>query len=225
MARTHMPGESNFQTILPEDIEWKPFPAFPPPARLAILVGDPTKAGPYLIRVKVPSGVKLMPHKHPEDRIYTVMSGVFYIGLGEEFDGDKVKVYPPGSVIVLPGRHPTLPLGKIRKVRHASVGDWAAGSGLPRLRGRSAEQALLVKQAHESEQANGAGEGNRTLVISLEGFCSTIELHPRRSRKIAHPARAARAAGTGRIGSRIAQLISSAARQRRPAGTMSALPL
>ena len=25
---------------------------------------------------------------------------------------------------------------------------------------------------------DGAGEGNRTLVISLEGFCSTIELHP-----------------------------------------------
>jgi hypothetical protein len=25
----------------------------------------------------------------------------------------------------------------------------------------------------------GAGEGNRTLVISLEGCCSTIELHPR----------------------------------------------
>ena len=24
----------------------------------------------------------------------------------------------------------------------------------------------------------GAGEGNRTLVISLEGYCSTIELHP-----------------------------------------------
>ena len=31
------------------------------------------------------------------------MSGVFYIGLGEQFDGDKVKAYPPGSVIVLPG--------------------------------------------------------------------------------------------------------------------------
>ena len=27
----------------------------------------------------------------------------------------------------------------------------------------------------------GAGEGNRTLVVSLEGFCSTIELHPRAS--------------------------------------------
>ena len=27
-------------------------------------------------------------------------------------------------------------------------------------------------------RATGAGEGNRTLVVSLEGFCSTIELHP-----------------------------------------------
>ena len=27
-------------------------------------------------------------------------------------------------------------------------------------------------------QKFGAGEGNRTLVVSLEGFCSTIELHP-----------------------------------------------
>jgi quercetin dioxygenase-like cupin family protein len=103
MVRTHMPGEAEFRVILPEDIEWKAFPAFPPQVRLAVLVGDPTSAAPYVIRVKAPSGTKLMPHKHPEDRIYTVMSGVFYIGLGEQFDGDKVKAYPPGSVIVLPG--------------------------------------------------------------------------------------------------------------------------
>jgi len=32
---------------------------------------------PYVTRVKVPSGVKLMPHKHPEDRVYTVISGAF----------------------------------------------------------------------------------------------------------------------------------------------------
>lgn len=56
-----------------------------------------------MIRVKVPGGVKLMPHCHPEDRIYTVMSGVFYIGLGDEFDADKLQAYPPGAVIVLPG--------------------------------------------------------------------------------------------------------------------------
>jgi quercetin dioxygenase-like cupin family protein len=106
MARSHQPGESAFRSILPEDIDWKPFPAFPPEARLAVLVGDPTQAGPYVVRVKLPSGVKLMPHRHPEDRIYTVMSGVFYIGLGEEFDGEKVKAYPPGCLVVLPGDTP-----------------------------------------------------------------------------------------------------------------------
>ena len=106
MTRAHQPDETAFRSVLPEDIEWRPFPAFPPTARLAIVVGDPSKPGPYLIRVKLPSGVKLMPHKHPEDRIYTAMSGVFYIGLGEKFDGDKVRAYPPGSVIVLPGDTP-----------------------------------------------------------------------------------------------------------------------
>ena len=106
MARQHQPGESQFRAILPEEIAWKPFPAFPPEARLAVLVGDPTQPGPYVVRVRLPGGGKLMPHKHPEDRIYTVMSGVFYIGLGDVFDGDKVKAYPPGSVVVLPGDTP-----------------------------------------------------------------------------------------------------------------------
>jgi quercetin dioxygenase-like cupin family protein len=69
----------------------------------AAVVGDPTKPGPYTIRVKVPAGVKLMPHKHHEDRVYTVISGVFYIGLGDRFDAEKLQAYPPGSVVVLPG--------------------------------------------------------------------------------------------------------------------------
>ncbi|HEY2527139.1 MAG TPA: cupin domain-containing protein [Xanthobacteraceae bacterium] len=102
----HQPGQADFTSVLPEDIDWKPFPAFPPSARLAVVVGEPTKPGPYVIRVKVPSGVKLMPHIHPEDRVYTVISGVFYIGLGDEFDPDKLQAYPPGSVIVLPGNTP-----------------------------------------------------------------------------------------------------------------------
>ncbi|HEX4006355.1 MAG TPA: cupin domain-containing protein [Acidobacteriaceae bacterium] len=101
--RPHQPGETVFRSILSEDIDWKPFPAFPPSVRLAVVVGTPSAPGPYTIRVKVPHGVKLMPHKHPEDRIYTVISGVFYIGLGDVFDPDKLEAYPPGAVIVLPG--------------------------------------------------------------------------------------------------------------------------
>ena len=33
-------------------------------------------------------------------------------------------------------------------------------------------------ELHGRSLIAGAGEGNRTLVVSLEGFCSTIELHP-----------------------------------------------
>ncbi len=78
MTRRHQPGQAVFKSILPEDIDWQAFLAFPP----------------------------AVPHRHPEDRIYTVMSGVFYIGLGDAFDETKLVAYPPGSVIVLPGDTP-----------------------------------------------------------------------------------------------------------------------
>jgi hypothetical protein len=103
---THQPDQAIFKSVLPEDIEWKPFPAFPPAARLAIVVGEPSRPGPYVIRVKLPFDVKLMPHQHPEDRVYTVISGVFYIGLGSRFDDEQLKAYPPGAVVVLPGGTP-----------------------------------------------------------------------------------------------------------------------
>jgi quercetin dioxygenase-like cupin family protein len=103
MALTHQRGESVFKSLRAEDIVWQPFAAFPAGAQLATLVGDPAQPGPYVVRVKVPDGTKLMPHRHPEDRIYTVMSGVFYIGRGERFDAAAMEAFAPGSIVVLPG--------------------------------------------------------------------------------------------------------------------------
>lgn len=95
-----------FGAIRSEDVTWSPFPAFPPSVRLSVLVGDISTAGPYVIRVRVPAGVKLMPHVHAEDRIYTVIAGVFYVGRGKSFDADSLEAFAPGSVIVLPGNTP-----------------------------------------------------------------------------------------------------------------------
>jgi quercetin dioxygenase-like cupin family protein len=91
-----------YRSVLPDDVDWRPFPAFPPSARLAVIAGQPSQEGPYTIRVRLPGGVKLMPHRHREDRIYTVISGVFYVGLGDEFDPERLQAYPPGAVIMLP---------------------------------------------------------------------------------------------------------------------------
>jgi quercetin dioxygenase-like cupin family protein len=102
----HQANGERFRVIRSEDIVWKSFSAFPSAARLAVLVGDPSKRGPYLIRVKLPAGTKMLPHRHPEDRIYTVISGIFYIGLGDEFDESKLSANAPGSVLVLPGGQP-----------------------------------------------------------------------------------------------------------------------
>jgi quercetin dioxygenase-like cupin family protein len=101
--RPHQPGEEHFLAIRPEDLVWKTFAGYPPAARIAVLVGDPTGPGPYAVRVTLPAGTRMAPHRHPEDRLYTVISGVFYIGRGEVFDEDKLEAFAPGSLIVLPG--------------------------------------------------------------------------------------------------------------------------
>lgn len=51
---------NQLKTILPENIDWKPFAAPPPLVSLAVIVGQPSEPGPYVIRVKVPAGVKLI---------------------------------------------------------------------------------------------------------------------------------------------------------------------
>jgi hypothetical protein len=57
-TRPHQPGQSAFRSVLSEDIDWKPLAAFPPEVCLAVVVGEPSAPGPYVIRVKVSSGVK-----------------------------------------------------------------------------------------------------------------------------------------------------------------------
>jgi len=49
-VRSHQPGEAVFRSILSEDVDWKPFPAFPPSVRLAVIVDQPSEPGVYVIR-------------------------------------------------------------------------------------------------------------------------------------------------------------------------------
>jgi hypothetical protein len=49
MTRPYQPGQSVFRSILPEDIDWQSFPAFPPAVRLAVIVGHPSELGKTLM--------------------------------------------------------------------------------------------------------------------------------------------------------------------------------
>jgi quercetin dioxygenase-like cupin family protein len=80
------------------DIKWKDGPAsIPPGAKFAVLEGDPTKEGPFVMRLKLPDGYRIPPHVHPKPERLTVISGMFNIGMGEKFDDSKGTAMPAGS--------------------------------------------------------------------------------------------------------------------------------
>jgi quercetin dioxygenase-like cupin family protein len=70
------------------------------------LVGDPTRAGPYTLRLRFPKGYKIPPHTHPDSREVTILSGVFATGYGETFDSAKLKILPAGSFYTEPANVP-----------------------------------------------------------------------------------------------------------------------
>ena len=96
-AASHAQGPADSVVVMPQDIVWKAPPVTPGP-ETAVTFGDPTKPGPYVLRVKFPVGFKLMPHIHPDEwRTGVVLSGNYYFGLGEQWDESKLKSYPPGT--------------------------------------------------------------------------------------------------------------------------------
>jgi quercetin dioxygenase-like cupin family protein len=88
--------------IAPEEIQWGPAPPFlPAGAQAAVLEGDPTKEGPFTLRFQFPAGFKIAPHTHPAIEHVTVISGRFGIGLGESWDGEKIRFAGPGGFYMM----------------------------------------------------------------------------------------------------------------------------
>lgn len=97
-------GQKNpegFSQVLPSDIRWEPSKIVRG-GRTAVLLGNPELCGPLVIRIKLPPLSKIMPHTHPDARTYTVLSGEWKLGFGEEFDPAVLKTFPAGSVYRLP---------------------------------------------------------------------------------------------------------------------------
>src|SRR5438128_2892324 len=82
----------------PESLQWQEGPAsLPPGAKIAVLDGDPNKAGPFVMRFKFPDGYRVAPHTHPKPERVTVISGVLQIGMGDKYDAAKTEPMPAGT--------------------------------------------------------------------------------------------------------------------------------
>src|SRR5262245_45609322 len=96
--------QGSSHVIMPAaEVKWGPAPpALPKGAMLAVVSGDPTKSGPFAIRLKVPAGYKVAPHWHPTDEHLTVISGTFALGMGEKFEAASMKSLGRGGYALMP---------------------------------------------------------------------------------------------------------------------------
>lgn len=95
-------------TVVPADgVTWGPAPpVLPSGAQAAVLAGDPSKEGPFTIRLSAPDGYRVPPHFHPTAENVTVISGVFHVGTGDTFDTAKGDKLAAGGFVSLPaGMH------------------------------------------------------------------------------------------------------------------------
>ena len=87
------------------DVKWGPAPpTFPKGAEIAVLSGDPSKDGPFVIRIKMPSGYKFPAHHHPTDEYVTVISGNFHVGMGDKLDEKKAIELTAGGYVEAPAK-------------------------------------------------------------------------------------------------------------------------
>ena len=85
------------------DLKWGPAPpSLPPGAEAAVVDGDPTKPGPFVMRAKFPAGYRVAPHWHPTDENLTVISGSFAVGTGDKADEASMHTLAPGDFVRMP---------------------------------------------------------------------------------------------------------------------------
>lgn len=89
---------SAVEFVKPEDIKWVRNAAGT--NEQAILFGDPNKPGPYVARIKWLPGNMSRPHYHPNDRLFVVVSGTWWMGTGDRFEPANTVPAPAGSYVI-----------------------------------------------------------------------------------------------------------------------------
>ena len=124
----------------PTSIEWKAGPAaIPPGAKMAVLEGDPTKDGPFVVRFQFPDGYHIAPHTHPKTERVTVISGTLLLAMGENLDRTAAKILTAGTYGFWPAG-----------MKHTA---WSEGETIIQLHGMGPWQITYVNPADDPRNA------------------------------------------------------------------------
>src|SRR5262245_22052303 len=99
------PG-SGMTVLVPGDKQWQKNSAMPYGMRIMYLYGDPSKPGPYVYRIRVPTGYKIPPVKYPDERVVTILKGTMWHAEGERYDPMKMAELEAGTMFVTPANTP-----------------------------------------------------------------------------------------------------------------------
>jgi hypothetical protein len=96
--------DMNHGVTAADKLTWMPYdPAHPEGIQLAVLYGDPSKAGPFGLRLKIPANLTIPSHTHSNTEYVTVVSGKAMVSWGMGSDVMKGDTLMPGSFFWMKG--------------------------------------------------------------------------------------------------------------------------
>lgn len=103
-----MPAEpADFVARSASSIAWGDFaaPGFAPGAKIAVMHGDPSKSGRFVLRLSFPDGYSVPLHWHPTAEYVTVIQGGASFGMGNAVDASATTNYSQGDFVFIPAKH------------------------------------------------------------------------------------------------------------------------
>lgn len=99
--------DAGMRTLFPADPKtFYSDPSLPYGAKLLDLQGNAKQSGPHMYRVRMPSGLKMTPHKFAHDHMITVAKGTLWLGTGDRYNPMKMQELYSGSAFFIPAGTP-----------------------------------------------------------------------------------------------------------------------
>lgn len=94
-------AQHDHRMITPNDLKWSDIPSLPAGAKIAVIEGPLNEAVPFTFRLKFPANYQIPAHWHPAVERVTVLSGAFYMGIGDKLDPAKSTALTPGAMMIM----------------------------------------------------------------------------------------------------------------------------